>query len=345
MFRKHNRCQAFTLVEMMVVVALIAVLVGIVFKLMSAAGEKNKQSVTVTRLERLQNALSGYYAEYGSYPPVQQCYQYPGLDKYYDEEGDYSSLQTSDLTSESGRSKAANRAARSQSLAYEYPSLDSDGLNNYIDQAFKSQGARSAGIVFGGQNFYDDKYKNWLELQLFKFGLLSYLLPKASIASGSERTKEHPYLSLLRSSAWLGRAVTQSEQNMTDSDFKKDIITAQTVSEQRTVARWLPNFEKIINGGITQMGIDMHQKDTAFMCFTVHKSALNGAYYVLQWMSITDGWGNELYYYSAPPYQSYRVWSSGPDGKTFPPWIPLKDYTYKTEAAKWMDDDIVRSNR
>jgi len=31
-------------------------------------------------------------------------------------------------------------------------------------------------------------------------------------------------------------------------------------------------------------------------------------------MTIRDGWGNPLYYESRPPYDSYKLWSAGPDG-------------------------------
>ena len=61
-------------------------------------------------------------------------------------------------------------------------------------------------------------------------------------------------------------------------------------------------------------------------------------------MTVLDGWGNDFYYYSPQPFQSYRLWSAGPDGKTFPPWVPLS--TLKTDgdrktAANWMADDIM----
>ena len=59
-------------------------------------------------------------------------------------------------------------------------------------------------------------------------------------------------------------------------------------------------------------------------------------------MTVQDGWGHEFYYYSRSPYQSYTLWSAGPDGKTFPPWI-ARDKLSGQEldmAAKWTKDDI-----
>lgn len=37
------------------------------------------------------------------------------------------------------------------------------------------------------------------------------------------------------------------------------------------------------------------------------------------WYSVYDSWRREYRYVSKPPYQSYRLWSAGPDGKTWDP--------------------------
>ena len=64
--------------------------------------------------------------------------------------------------------------------------------------------------------------------------------------------------------------------------------------------------------------------------------------YVLDEITVRDGWGRELFYYSPPPHQTYRVWSSGADGMTFPPWVDLNglNATERTLALSWMKDDI-----
>ena len=74
----------------------------------------------------------------------------------------------------------------------------------------------------------------------------------------------------------------------------------------------------------------------------------NGGYdsssslYILDGMTIIDGWGRELYYYSAPPYQSYRLWSAGPNGRTFPPWYDLNslDSSARKVVTTWTKDDL-----
>ncbi len=66
--------------------------------------------------------------------------------------------------------------------------------------------------------------------------------------------------------------------------------------------------------------------------------------YILDGMTVRDGWGMDLFYYSPPPYQSYRLWSAGPNHKTIPPWVDLSSgdmRQYRNTAAEWMADDIV----
>ena len=87
---------------------------------------------------------------------------------------------------------------------------------------------------------------------------------------------------------------------------------------------------------------------------TIHLTVIDGKY-VLQYITLKDGWGREFYYYSAPPYQSYRLWSAGPNGKTFPPWITMETLKKKDSstngkkdvdlARDWVEDDIVRFDR
>ena len=67
---------------------------------------------------------------------------------------------------------------------------------------------------------------------------------------------------------------------------------------------------------------------------------------MLKEYSVVDGWDHDLYYYSPPPYQSYTLWSSGPNMRTFPPWITdeeikkLDDEEQKL-VQEWISDDIV----
>ena len=44
--------QAFTLIELMVVVAIIGILIGGIFQLLSTAGQMNQKAETIARLQR-----------------------------------------------------------------------------------------------------------------------------------------------------------------------------------------------------------------------------------------------------------------------------------------------------
>ena len=60
----------FTLIELLIVTVVVVSLMAIVFRLSGIAGGATDRQETVSRLQRLENCLSGYYAAFGSYPPV-----------------------------------------------------------------------------------------------------------------------------------------------------------------------------------------------------------------------------------------------------------------------------------
>lgn len=66
--------------------------------------------------------------------------------------------------------------------------------------------------------------------------------------------------------------------------------------------------------------------------------------YILDVVTVKDGWGRDFYYYSPAPYQHYQLWSAGPNGRTFPPWVDraeINDSRAHTLIGKWVEDDIV----
>lgn len=64
---------AFTLIEMLVVVIVIAILAGLVLAIVSGMGD-SKKAVTIERIEKVRACVTEFYAEYGQYPPVSSCY-------------------------------------------------------------------------------------------------------------------------------------------------------------------------------------------------------------------------------------------------------------------------------
>ncbi|MEI8138826.1 MAG: prepilin-type N-terminal cleavage/methylation domain-containing protein [bacterium] len=73
-----RRC-AFTLIEMLVVVAIILILAGMTLKIIPLVTRKTGQVATLRILEQVKNALGGFYATYGVFPPVNSVYyEYEG---------------------------------------------------------------------------------------------------------------------------------------------------------------------------------------------------------------------------------------------------------------------------
>ena len=65
-----KKSRGFTLIELLIVTVIIVTLMAIVFRLAGSGGDSTARAKTLSRLQKLSNALSGYYAAFGSYPPV-----------------------------------------------------------------------------------------------------------------------------------------------------------------------------------------------------------------------------------------------------------------------------------
>ena len=63
--------KGFTLVEMLIVVVVLVTLMSITFRLSSLGDDQTRRNRTISRMQRLENCLSGFYAAYGTYPPVE----------------------------------------------------------------------------------------------------------------------------------------------------------------------------------------------------------------------------------------------------------------------------------
>ncbi len=61
---------AFTLVEMLVVVLIMALLIGILVRTLGGAGAQSDKAVTLAKIEKTKAAIEEFFAEYGQYPPV-----------------------------------------------------------------------------------------------------------------------------------------------------------------------------------------------------------------------------------------------------------------------------------
>ena len=66
---RSNQKSAFTLVELLTVIAVIAVLAAFLIPTINSVGRKVKISRAQAELEQIETALENYKAKYGSYPP------------------------------------------------------------------------------------------------------------------------------------------------------------------------------------------------------------------------------------------------------------------------------------
>ena len=68
----RRRSHGFTLIEMLVVIVIIVILMGVVFKLSKGAMEKNTSASEMKRVAILRTLIEEFHAEYGTYPPVHE---------------------------------------------------------------------------------------------------------------------------------------------------------------------------------------------------------------------------------------------------------------------------------
>ena len=338
MKKDNNIRAAFTLIEMMVVVALIGILIGGIFRIIGMAASNAAEADTIQRIQRVENALSGFYAEYGSYPPVMRHGSGNPFEATQDEQND-SSYQGK---SEEGKLlQRALRAAGCQPMSFEFPSPQ--GMDEYIAVRYAGQGIYSANQNVGAFNASEN---DWDEVKVFKFGVMSFLLPRLQVVGSPELIEREEYnddtpkKELFQKQQWVANNKSQVNGKGTRSFRSQD-------EYERVCARWMPNFEKILRGGKTLFGINTGEPDHGYPSFSSAYAQGTGNRHVLLTMTVCDGYGNSLYYYSAPPFQSYRIWSAGKDGKTFPPWISLESTELSVDQRKWVNtwikDDIGRS--
>ena len=183
----------------------------------------------------------------------------------------------------------------------------------------------------------------WTDKQKFSFGLMSFLLPRYLLMMGCDNDALYalyqwdgnnslpcrfdsgvPY----RSWAELNKELkVDPDSNQGQTNRRKvELIPSQAVTQ-----RWLPNLEGICadpNGteltfyGINVVGealpADPRHPDIISKYIYLPGSGTGKSPNIV---TVMDGWQNEFFYYSPPPYQSYRLWSAGPNMVTFPPWF------------------------
>ncbi len=362
---------AFTLIELLIVVVVIVTLMGIVFRLSGMGGESKARGITIRRLNAIEFALSGYNAAFGSYPPVEIHGQ---RDIYLEVDGSglqYTTGQKyspSSLGSSSGAAeywKHVKAACRSQPVAAEFPmnakrTRQHDTTGKYNGFNLLGEGENISSLVSA---------KNWNQARIFKFGLMSYLLPRLQfMLEGASDLydrggfwRERNRLSALYNFA-TGESLTPTwddvqrrmnagrhwQEGKRENTDLREVINQPS---QLVCARWMSAFEGIVHNGKTFYNVNTYDgtvgrssgEGDGSYSLSGSVSGGSGQMCMLSCMTVVDGWGHDFYYYSDPPYQNYRLWSAGPDGMTFPPWMDLKQLpsAERELAGDWMADDIV----
>lgn len=381
--------KAFTLVELLVVVVVIVTLMSVVFRLGSIGGDSEERNKTISRMQRIENCISGYYAAFGSYPPV----KLHGSRNIYYKVNQYGIQQTKNDNPETGELKweRVEAACRSQPVAMNFPFPES--MHDYVREVSKqltelhnNEPDSAYGQNMNLANLFDaldepsilgsDKRaaSSWAECQLFRFGLMSYLLPRFVVMMGhNDNTLYDQFAQWCNNNqmpcrfedgspynSWNELNQELSGDNADDNRWKVEAMSTQAIT-----ARWMPNLEGILHceKDLTVFGIRVNDADgDRNVCIHNANPQLYSAadsqggensgggsqQYALDGVTCRDGWWHDFYYYSAPPYQSYRLWSAGPNGKTFPPWISSEEITKDPTLSSnrkmienWMADDIV----
>lgn len=359
--------KGFTLVELLVVVVVLVTLMAIVFRLSAIGNDLSKRNRTIQRMQRLENCLSGYFAAYGSYPPVALYAThnvYQRVDEFgrQEESGENGSLEW----------ESVEAVCKAQPFACRFPfnpnkeqlvekvSQIMAARANSGDEHWKAYAARKDVLSAGFRTItnpnqvtgWSDKGE-WQEVQIFQFGLMSYLLPRyMTMVSGMDTEYLQSCKQWTDSNEYACNPNTGTKFSSW-TDQLNDQRLVRRIPSQAVCARWMPNLQGLVDCTPKEgdkydlFGVNLSSGRPSSLNpdkVDIELYEGNGARYVLDSMSIVDGWGSDFYYYSTPPYQSYRLWSAGANMKSFPPWIPLdtlKGDNDKKTASAWMADDIL----
>lgn len=388
--------RGFTLVEMLIVVAIIVTMMAFVFHIGSVGSDSSKRSATVSKIQRLENALSGYYAAFGTYPPVKlhgSRNPYLKVDVHgIQEEGGQENVSIwgwSSIGEESEKNawEQVKAACLSQPVACMFPYPQgfkdviretSEGVKSLCEDDEFAKGLSSRRLATLQAGFDDGVSDNlgrhdksaveWRELQLFKFGVMSFLLPRYLVMLSCSQS-----MRLEAFAQWDGNNVLPSDpmngrqfsswQAMREqyvfSNRSSDHAHVANIPSQAVCARWMPNFERSLacthtwklfgvrvdepnSGGGDVNPVQAILEGISSIEIFAPNANSTGNQYLLDSITMKDGWGNDIYYYSPAPYQGYKVWSAGANGRTFPPWISRDGLTAKANScvALWVKDDI-----
>ncbi len=384
--------RGFTLIEMLVVVVVLATLMTVVFRLGSVGNDSWRRSETIARLQKIENCLSGYYAAFGSYPPV-KLHGTRDINQRVTSNGIQEGSQNVNWGNEASAWRQVDAACRAQPVACNFPFSpgytdiiralsdelaaivndrtegyesiwqNKDGSINEANTAKFSAGFDDGGAS-GGTGIFSgyEQYSDWRNLQLFRFGLMSFLLPRYLVMmNGNAQFFDGDFVqwsdnNVKPSNPYTGRkyATWDEMKRLNESGTKSDIAQLANIPSQAVCARWMPNLAGICaaNHSFSLFGVDISDTSRSYLSvgaasylpiYTPGGKEGNSDQYILDAVSIQDGWYNDFYYYSPAPYQKYTIWSAGPNKRTFPPWMSRKDLSSQANqiVSRWIKDDII----
>ncbi|MBR1609425.1 MAG: prepilin-type N-terminal cleavage/methylation domain-containing protein [Kiritimatiellae bacterium] len=274
--------RGFTLIEMLVVVLIIVLLAGMVFRTVGVIGRNNDIAASRAKVEKLANAVEEFKAIYGRYPPV----------SFY--------------------------SNGSQPIEFEFATVRGmgDSAAENIAKAIRNSDKKNEVL--------------WSETPLFTFGLLSFFLPRYNgfvhDSNDSEATMgRYPY-----TFAGIDNGTRKRDQALKQyvnfNKFADGKAHGDTERDLAAVRRILPllggklkyDDSCVESYGIIESDIRIHPNNTGQGSQT---EFTNRIYFV------RDAWYNWIHYRSLPPYETYKIWSNGPDGKTGVDKTTGKDYS------------------
>ena len=405
--------RGFTLIELMIVMAILVTLMAVMFRISGIGADADNKTRTIVRLQRLENCLSGYYAAFGSYPPVKM---HGARDIYLSvgEHGIQSDKRNESIWGwdpdtfvkriESGKDKRYRQPAEesawrqvqaacmSQPVACNFPfpsgyhdaivalsdqmaQLASEGQDEEYEAYWSNPDTRAklmAGFDDGGSEsggtgrFAGLKDEtDWRQLQLFRFGLMSFLLPRyLFMLGGSEDFFTSGFAQWednneLPSDPFTGYTYNSWSdiRRYAQNNTKNDVAHLANIPSQAVCARWMPNLDGVCtcnHNSLTLFGVNIANGGEGAL--KIRKGYVPEIYtpdgpdsgsfkdqYILDVITVEDGWWHNFYYYSPEPHQTYALWSAGPNGRTFPPWISRSKLGSAANkcVAVWTADDII----
>ncbi|MGN0847625.1 MAG: type II secretion system protein [Kiritimatiellia bacterium] len=411
--RRETRRSGFTLIELLIVTVVIVTLMGIVFRLAGTGSDSRAKAITIDRLQRLENALSGYYAAYGSYPPVplqgRSRSIYKAVDGYGLQESGDDETGSTDIQ-QTKTMEQILAACRAQPLSVSWPAAVDDEMQDMLQEL--SSGCSESGRGVYGSGFqtlrgvgslnldeidWRGTGRNGQGVQLFEFGLLSFLFPRYlfmlegkmnNFYDNKKNGRLHSQWAANNQlpcrldtgdpfNSWQEIRTILGEGTSGGQNGRREAGMISNLTSQAVCARWMPNFKGIVSTiplpkyrffygvdvadderpylsvpytfdpqcGLKGGGVDLWTRRLRVFSTSGFSGSGGGggSGYILLSMTVRDGWDNEFFYYSEPPYQSYRLWSAGPNRVTFPPWYDLDQFSGDdlTYIQRFIEDDIV----